>query len=242
MSKPWTDNMQFSQFIDEIFPKSDHPSLNDLEASTTAGLRASLMARKLKKHASLTFQPTDDLRNHLRLNQKAGVVEIFHHTAFLKEHLRLTRDSPRNITVGESISMGALPRQLVLEALDSIQKILFPLTDKKSHALLQSLTSSRAAGFDPDCLRFESSSIRLPEEKDIAYYYFGSRLMDLYEELQDPKPRGWLERWLERRSAPRYVMMATVFGVLAAVLLGIASLIVSSYQTWITYRQWKGTT
>jgi hypothetical protein len=123
--------------------------------------------------------------------------------------------------------------------LDSIQKILFPLSDpsSKSRSLLQSLIST--SSFDPDCLRFESASIRNPDEKDISYLYFGDRLGDLYEELENPKPRGWIESWLERKSGARYIMMATVAGVAFAVLLGIASLAVSSYQSWLTYQQWQ---
>jgi hypothetical protein len=45
---------------------------------------------------------------------------------------------------------------------------------------------------------------------DISYLYFGSRLMDLYEELENPKPHGWIEKLMERKSAARYVMMATL--------------------------------
>lgn len=81
---------------------------------------------------------------------------------------------------------GALPRQLVLETLDSLQKILFPLTDKKS---LSSLTTTQ--DFDPDCLRFESASIRTDIEKDIPHHYFGTRLAELSEELENPTPRGF---------------------------------------------------
>jgi hypothetical protein len=61
------------------------------------------MARKLKKHAGLSFRPTDDLRIHLKLNQRTGVVEIFHHTAFLKEHLKLTRESPKDISMVDTL-------------------------------------------------------------------------------------------------------------------------------------------
>lgn len=132
---------------------------------------------------------------------------------------------------------GALPRQLALEVLDSIQKILFPLSDAKSYSLLRSLTST--SSFDPDCLRFESASIRGPHEKDIQYLYFGSRLADLYEELENPKPRGWMERWLERKSRARHVMMATVVGVVIAIFLGLASLAVGGYQAWVGYQQWQ---
>jgi hypothetical protein len=134
------------------------------------------------------------------------------------------------------IISGALPRQLALETLDSIQKVLFPLSDPKSYSLLLSLTST--SYFDPDSL-FESTSIRNPEEKEIAYNYHGARLADLYEELENPSPRGWLEKWLERRSGARYVMMATLGGVAIAILLGIASLAVGIYQAWLNYQQWK---
>lgn len=110
------------------------------------------------------------------------------------------------------VRSGALPRQLTLECLDSVQKILFPLTDRKSKSLLLSLTST--SSFDPDCLRFDSASIRNHDEKDIAYHYFGEHLAELYDELENPTPRGSLEKWLERRSGARYVMLATLIGVI----------------------------
>jgi len=219
-------------------------------------MKATLTAKKLKKRANLKFKPTDDLRNHLKLNNKTREVELYHHTAFLKEHIRLTKDQPRNLSVLDYLRLwviptrcwdvrifqtnnisGTLPRQLALERLDSIQKIIFPLSDPKSRSLLQSLIST--SSFDPDCLRFESASIRNPDEKDILYHYFGARLAHLYEELENPRPRSWIERWSERKSGARYIMMATVIGVAFAVLLGIASLAVSSYQAWLSYQQWQ---
>jgi len=114
---------------------------------------------------------------------------------------------------------------------------MFPHSDPKSRAILRSLVSR--SNFDPDCLRFESNSIRNPDEEDIAYHYFGSRLADLYEELQNPTPRGLIEKWLERKSGARYLMLATLVGVVIAVLLGILSLAVSTYQAYITYQAWQ---
>lgn len=115
----------------------------------------------------------------------------------------------------------------ISECLDSVQKILFPLTDRKSKSILLSLTST--SSFDPDCLRFDSASIRNNDEKDIAYHYFGERLAELYDELENPTPRGSLEKWLERRSGARYVMLATLIGVIFAVILGMAGLAVGGY-------------
>jgi hypothetical protein len=123
--------------------------------------------------------------------------------------------------------------------LDSIQKILFPPLDPKSRAILLSLTTT--SGFGPDALRFESTSIRNADEKGIAYHCHGFRLADLYEGIENPTPRGCLRSsWkLERRSGARYVMLATLVGVLVFIVLGMASLAVSAYQAWVVYQAWR---
>ena len=89
--------MTFAKFIASIFPKTDHPSIDDIKDN--------LRATRLKKRAKLRFKPTNDLRNHLKLDRKRAVVEIFHHTAFLKEQLRLTKDEPENMSVTQSIKL-----------------------------------------------------------------------------------------------------------------------------------------
>lgn len=63
--------------------------------------------------------------------------------------------------------------------------------------------------------------------------------MDLYSELENPRPRGGFALWLERRSQARYIMLATLVGVVIVVLLGLAGLAVTIFQTWITYQSWK---
>ena len=100
---PWRSDVTFSQFIVDIFPMTDHPSLNDDDLKDSMDLKAALMAKKLKKRVGLKLQPTDDLRRHLKLDRKTRVVEIYHHTAFLKEHLRLTKDRAPDMSVSESI-------------------------------------------------------------------------------------------------------------------------------------------
>ena len=102
---PWRSDVTFSQFVIDTFPLTDHPSLNDDDAKGSMGLKAALKAKKLKKRIGLRFQPTDDLRRHLKLDRKARVLEVYHHTAFLKEHLRLTKDKAPNMSVSESIKL-----------------------------------------------------------------------------------------------------------------------------------------
>ncbi|KAF7880389.1 uncharacterized protein EAF02_007235 [Botrytis sinoallii] len=226
----WHLNDTFLQFLNDVFPKTFHPSIDEIKSE--------LLATKLKKNARLEFRPTDDLRNHLRLDRKLGVVEIFHHTAFLKEQLRLTKEQPQSLSVSDLIRIGGLPRALVIEVLDSIQKILFPLADVKTKELLLSLTSPSTCNFDTDMLRYESASIRNPEEQNIQYHYFGARLADPYRELINPTPRG-LEKWFERKSSPRFVMMATIAGVMFAIFLGLLSLALGGFQAYVGYMAWK---
>lgn len=102
---PWRSDVSFSQFLVDIFPMTDHPSLNDNELKGSMDLKAALMAKKLKKRIGLKLQPTDDLRRHLKLDRKTRVLEIYHHTSFLKEHLRLTKDKAPNMSVSESIRL-----------------------------------------------------------------------------------------------------------------------------------------
>ncbi len=92
---PCKGDVPFSEFITSIFPKTDHPRIDQIKDN--------LRATKLKKRAGVRIEPTDDLTKHLKLDKKRAVVEIFHHIAFLKEHLRLTRDQPRSMSVADSI-------------------------------------------------------------------------------------------------------------------------------------------
>ena len=94
---PWRNDVSFSQFINDAFPKTDHPSI--------AQIKESLRATKLRKRAGIKFEATDDLRNHLKLDRKAATVEIFHHTAFLKESLRRTKGLSQSLSVTDSIKL-----------------------------------------------------------------------------------------------------------------------------------------
>lgn len=102
---PWRSDLSFAEFMTSILPVTDHPSINDEEAGSSLDLKKELKAEKLKKNAGLEFRPTDDLRRHLKLDRDKGLVEIYHHTAFLKEHLRRTKDIARPLTVSEALTM-----------------------------------------------------------------------------------------------------------------------------------------
>ncbi|KAL2211712.1 hypothetical protein CC79DRAFT_216955 [Sarocladium strictum] len=238
---PWRDDVPFSQYLDQLFPKTTHRVFSFADSETFADVKIELRATKLRKHLGVTFRATHDIRNHLAYDYRDNTIDIYHHAAFLKEQLRATKglDQPLNgpVSAADTIPLGSLPRQLVLETLDSVQAILFPLSEPKSKALLKETIAS--CSLDPEISNFEYSAVRNTGEEKISYVYLADRLAGLHHELQNPRPRGWLERVVERKSGARYMMMATLIGVLFAVLLGILSLGVSSYQTWIAYQAWK---
>ncbi|RSM05631.1 hypothetical protein CEP52_006176 [Fusarium oligoseptatum] len=183
---PWRDDMTWTQFLSTAFPVIDlDPS--DSRDATSSRINELVTARRLMKVARLRFVPTDELRNHLKLNQQDGTVELYHHTAFLEESLIANRKDKE---------------QLAIEVLNSIQKTLFPST-ADARILLRSLVSKH--NLDPDCLRFEPSSYLLEGEGATTYRYLESKLVELYEELDNPTPRGILEKWLERKSGARGV-------------------------------------
>ncbi|KAK3377594.1 hypothetical protein B0H63DRAFT_435786 [Podospora didyma] len=232
----WRADRSLTEFMTQAFPKADVGDLRVIDdAGRTKDVKHAITARKLRKVAGLKFEETDDLRSHLRLDTKTGVIQIFHYTSMLKEHL-LTASTPA------TTNSGVIPRQIALEALDSVQKILFPL-DTDSELILRGLVSKNA--FDPDSLQYDSTAYRSSSgdeggsENDITYTYFGSRLLDLYEELEDPTPRGLAEKWLQRKSGARYVMLATLAGVCIAIVLGMLGLAVGIFQAWVSYEAWK---
>lgn len=58
-------------------------------------IRRKLTAFNLKTIGNIEIQGTNDLRNHLRLNDWEGKVsvKIFHHTSFLRQHLLASKQA-----------------------------------------------------------------------------------------------------------------------------------------------------
>ncbi|CAI6331988.1 unnamed protein product [Periconia digitata] len=211
----WRDDVPFAKYLQDLFPIGNHPVLSYADNDLLVDMKSDLKAVKLQKHLGVTFRPTNDIRDHLRFYRKQNIVEIYHHTAFVKEQLRLTKEPGEWSNSATCIKVGALPRQLILEALVS------------------------DCSFDHDILHFEFSSIRRAGEENVTYIFLADRLSELYNELHNPRPRGWLNRQIDRKSSARHMMMATLLGVLFAIFLGMMSLVVTCYQTWIAYQAWK---
>ena len=102
---PWRGDNSFCQFIQDIFPKTDNPTINADDSKPPLDMKTALAARNLKKQIGLKIRPTDDIRRHLKLDRSEKIVDVYHHTAFLKEHLRLTKDQPPDMSISDSLKL-----------------------------------------------------------------------------------------------------------------------------------------
>lgn len=102
---PWKNDSNIGEFLNDCFPTTEHPELNDEMEFSYLDIRRALRANKLQKHAGIKFRGTNNIRRHLMLDRKTNVVEIFHHTSFIKEHLRLTKNHFNEITFDSCIEL-----------------------------------------------------------------------------------------------------------------------------------------
>lgn len=215
----WRDAVSGCDFIAEAFPTMSEPSL-------IQDVVSSLTATNLRKVGKLRLEATGDIRRHLVLDVEERVVWVFHQESVLRECLEATEvDAHQTV----------LPRALLLEVLDTLHDVLFP-SDPGSFNLLQTLVSKH--GFDAGLQTNGSTPYRTDSDPPVTYAYFGPRLAALHQELRTPTPHGWLQRRLQRKSET-YMLMATLIGVCIAVTLGLLGLIVSMFQAWVSYQQWK---
>lgn len=76
----WRNDHSAKQFMESLFPARNPPPL----------VVQKLTAERLRK-AGIKIRGTNDLADHFALDQESRVLLIFHHTSFLKRHLRATR-------------------------------------------------------------------------------------------------------------------------------------------------------
>jgi hypothetical protein len=89
----WAGDDSLRKFMRSTFRTNDPGRLDD-DPSYSKGLQ--LTAKRLKTLHDVEFRGTEDLHRHLLLDPEKKVIYIFHHTSFLKEYLRLTRDESCN--------------------------------------------------------------------------------------------------------------------------------------------------
>ncbi|KAH7092229.1 hypothetical protein FB567DRAFT_614095 [Paraphoma chrysanthemicola] len=218
----WRDNVSARQFKDIAFPSRSHTYFDSHHGSSHVRSKlAALSAVQLKKRSGLRIRATSDISCHLLLDPVDRSVQVFHWTPILQEVLLETHQDTSN---------SIMPRQLALELLHTIHKVLFPV-NRASGLLIKSLVAKE--GFDENFGRYELAPYKRDDDPEITYTYFGSRLADLYDE-----PQRW-ESWFVKKSRPSYMLMITMIGVIITVFIGIIGLGLVGVQTWIAWQQWR---
>jgi hypothetical protein len=215
---PWRDEVSVDDFVKEAFHDETPPA-------NVNRMLVEIKAKKLVKDAKIRLEPTNDLRRHMVLDQKEKVVWVFHQTTALREMLMSSDNDPASCI---------LPRAMLLEVLETIRLVFF--SDSGSRKLLKSLVSKH--GWDAGLL--SDLSIPYPKQSDaeVTYAYFGDRIEELHNELQNPTPHGWFEERLNRRSEMN-MLKVTFIGALVAVTLTLFTLIIALFQAWVAWQQWK---
>ncbi|KAH5436442.1 hypothetical protein HBI47_074680 [Parastagonospora nodorum] len=214
----WRDGLSVDAFIKETFPIG-HVN-QDIQV-----ILPELRAKNLSKHAKLRLKSTNDIRRHLLLDKRERTVWVFHQSTVLRQLLSTTDDG----------GTALLPREMMLEVLDTIHLVLFPASISSQKLLAYHVVKN---GWDKGLLSDMSKPYRADDDPATAFRFFGVRLKELYEELQAPTPHGWLQRRLKRRSET-YMLMATMYGVIIVVTLGFLSLVAAIFQSWVAWQQWK---
>jgi hypothetical protein len=99
----WEDQESLTDFVKRIFPLD--PVQNPPKPWEVRRNRHALKGWKLKKRAHVVFRPTDNLVEHLLYDPHDNSVRLFHHTAFLKAHLRRSAAKPVDCGIAESLAM-----------------------------------------------------------------------------------------------------------------------------------------
>ncbi|KAK2612542.1 hypothetical protein QQS21_001480 [Conoideocrella luteorostrata] len=219
------------------------------DPGTTVAHFPSITAKRLSKAAKLQVVPTAGLSRHLYLDEENETVclSLYERITALVASPCVVHDSspsalPQNLSESrgqrqQQPHISVIPLDLAIETLSTIKDVLFP-DDWSSHSLLRVLISRQ--GFDPDIARTSDQSAQVSRNMEgMQYCYWQSRLIDLGDELENPTPRGVLEKYFQRKSAARHVIMATIAGVAIAVIVGIFSLAVSIFQAWVGWQQWQ---
>jgi hypothetical protein len=101
----WSDDVAFSKFVQDAFSLGNHPALSYPSNPEYYDVKDELLATKLKEVLDVRLLPTDDLRNHLKLDRRRNSLSIFHHVGFLKEQLRLTKQIRQDASIHDGLRL-----------------------------------------------------------------------------------------------------------------------------------------
>ncbi|OCL12556.1 hypothetical protein AOQ84DRAFT_419352 [Glonium stellatum] len=232
----WEPSEPFLDFVQRAFPRDSEGDRRRIKQALRN--RYILKAWKLKKRLGVTFRMTDNLMEHLLYDSHNQVLYLFHQTAFLKAHLkRSSAHLAMECSLEESLKLGTVPPQLLVETLHSLQAVLFPILDDKSADILVRLT--KKMGFDDDCNQYDGYMRFKEPPEDFTYHYWGGRLARLEELVIRREPRNKLERWFRWYTTDVNALAIALLALAISIVVGLIGIVISSIQLWIAWEAWR---
>ena len=102
---PWRDDVPFARYLEQLFPKSTHRIFSFADSEAFADAEVDLRATELRKHLGETFRATHDIRAHLTYDYKENTIDVYHHAAFMKEQLRVTKGLNPQASFSEALEL-----------------------------------------------------------------------------------------------------------------------------------------
>ncbi|KAI1170938.1 hypothetical protein F4777DRAFT_89489 [Nemania sp. FL0916] len=234
----WEGNERLIDFLEKSFLYDIAQTAAQQEKTSEALLRKNaLKAWKLTRRYRIKIRATNNLFEHLLYDPRERVLKVFHHMAFLRAHLKRSKNESLDLGFQKSLELGTLPPQLLFETLVSFHAILFPIAsvgNKKSRSLLKKLI--RTQNFDQDGLWVEF--VR-PIPSDITFTYWGDRLAKIYDVVKRPPPRNAFVSWLERHTSERNALTVAIIGLFLAVVFGFLAFIIGLVQLVVSWLAWR---
>ncbi|KAJ4291767.1 hypothetical protein N0V90_009662 [Kalmusia sp. IMI 367209] len=220
--RSWADDQSLAEFAESCFPSPVHSPAMRARIRIALGQRNRMKAWKLRERYGVRFRPTDNLAEHLLFDSQHRTVKVFRQVGYLKAHLSRSLHEPVSTDFKSALKSGFMPTQLLLETLDSIQNLLYPNDEKSIQSLDKFVRKHR---YDPDSRNFERSLRELPD--DFEYKFWGGRLVELLDVVNNPPPTNRIVAWFERHSSERNALTVAILGLFLTVLFGFLGMPIS---------------
>ncbi|KAK0644164.1 hypothetical protein B0T16DRAFT_460246 [Cercophora newfieldiana] len=241
----WKLEETLEQFIRRVYPR--WPAPTDDTRHTPLSV-SKLAADCLARDTRVTIRYTERLTDHLELRVGADwkTVYLFKYPCYLRMCLEtLQKDKVElNHTTEESLALGCLPPELLIETL-ATYSLIFSGVDGGSQAMLDTAAKLDPAFSEPfSTYSFQHETprdARNPENIGDLYEKFprwGERLEVLFKEIENPTPMTRIEKWSEKRKSPRWTTWWVAVGLFVAILFGVAATAIGALQVWISWCSW----
>lgn len=206
-SPEWTEDQSLDTFIDACFPVSEY-----------GGIRLSqwpyaLNVNNMERIGGFVIAWTDNLADHLYLNEDTGTIHIYHHVQVLRG---LLNTSPQD---------HALPYRLVLETLQTLA-LLIPRANRdcKQWFSKHAKTIDEGAG-DVEPLRWARSL-----EK---YEFWGQRLELIKSAYDESEPKNLGQWWRDRRNKVQwYTFWVAILVLVLTIIFGLIQSVTGVMQVY----------